>query len=162
MNTGDVVKANVPYVVKPTNREEITFTATDLKKTKETSFVINTSTTKFTFTGSYKRYEGDTGWFYLNKSGSYSKATKLTTGVNAYRWHINTESTDLYGDDSNRPAEIRMFVLGEDEEATSIMQQITQQSSSLEGLYDITGRPLNTAVRGLYIHNGKKIFLNKK
>ncbi|MBQ0164924.1 MAG: hypothetical protein KBS75_06980, partial [Bacteroidales bacterium] len=140
MNTGDVVKANVPYVVKPTTREAITFEATGLKKTKETSFVINTSTTKFTFTGSYKRYEGDTGWFYLNKSGSYSKATKLTTGVNAYRWHINTESTDLYGGDSNSPAEIRMFVLGEDEEATSIMQQITQQSSSLEGLYDITGR----------------------
>ncbi|MBQ0164182.1 MAG: hypothetical protein KBS75_03165, partial [Bacteroidales bacterium] len=57
---------------------------------------------------------------------------------------------------SNSPAEIRMFVLGEDEEATSIMQQITQQSSSLEGLYDITGRPMNNAVRGLYIHNGKK------
>lgn len=155
------VNANVPYFVRPKAAGDINFTADALAMTRVNAIDCSTVDTKFTFEGAYENYYGkaDGTCIALTTNGSYAKL-KDTNKLAPYRWHCLLESRDnLYNNID--PALIegaRILVIGEDAEATAILNAVANQQNA--NTYDLQGRAVQRMNQGVYVKDGKKV-LNK-
>lgn len=160
LSTEDV-KANTPYFVYVKEAGDYDFTADALEMTRVKSIDCSTVDYKFTFEGAYEPYFGNAEGtcIGLSTSGKYI-TVKEDQSLAPYRWHCLVESRDnLYNNID--PALIegaRILVIGEDAEATAILNALTDQQNA--NTYDLQGRAVQRMNQGVYVKDGKKV-LNK-
>lgn len=160
LSTEDV-KANTPYFIVPKAAGDINFTADALEMTRVKSIDCSTVDYKFTFEGAYEPYFGNAEGTCIGLAAGGGYITmKATQSLAPYRWHCLVENRDnLYN--YVDPALIegaRILVIGEDAEATAILNALTDQQNA--NTYDLQGRAVQRMNQGVYVKDGKKV-LNK-
>ena len=116
---------------------------------------------KYTFTGTYSTIPAATllaNNYYAMGGGSLIM-TDGTSDLKPFRWYLNVESRSPMYNVSNGAKSITINVVGE-EEATGISQVASNREPS-SAIYDLNGRKMSqkTLKSGLYIKNGKKVFI---
>lgn len=168
LQEGDVVYANVPYVVraKTTGSRTIAVKGTTIYPTADRYDVsLRSASYDFTFSGTYSKKvasESDLYWYYMS-GGKLSRATKAGTSLGACRFFVTTDArTDNpYAgphapDISQSSISIRAF-----DDATEIEQLVAEQEENdVTVVYDLLGRRVvNMSEGGIYIINGKKTYV---
>ena len=141
------IEANVPVLIKG---------ATDVTAKLIENVTVNTATPSVTkdglkFIGTYVATKMPVGAFFINKSGEFKKVVKDdTNSIKPLRAYF--QSAD---------AEVKGFRIAIDEEiATGIIGLETEDTILENGAYyTIQGIRVDKPVKGLYIHNGKKILV---
>lgn len=154
------LKANTPYLVQSkTELKNFTITVDNatLKKTtaEPLSFTASDGAT-FTFTGSYtkKLTEKETGWYGLSANdGSFSKQTTADSKrfLSPFRFFL-----EVSGDNSSKS---NTFAITIDDDITGINSAETNGGNKTDIIYDLQGRRVANATKGLYIINGKKVLV---
>lgn len=167
MNEGDVVKANTPYLVQAKvadseNPQVITLTNATLYASRETGFSMYSAEKKVTVQGVYSRKEvteEDRGWYALS-GGKYSQQNKLGNALSSFRFYLTiTDREDNPYASSPNPAEVKIRVLGEDADGVTPLSVSPEEEKP--AVYDLSGRRIaeDKATKGIYIINGKKVFV---
>lgn len=166
LNAGDVVKANIPYMVKALNTDgstalTMTVPSTTVRKTVETECqMMQSSELNFKYCGIYNQKVStteDLGWYYYSANFTYSKCTKAGTKINPFRFvmYITERYDSPYG--AYSPAsEIKVLTIGEDD-ATAIEGTYNRSNLDNDAIYDLTGRKVGADFKGIVIRNGKKM-----
>ena len=166
LNAGDVVKANIPYMVKALNTDgstalTMTVPSTTVRKTVETECqMMQSSELNFKYCGIYNQKVStteDLGWYYYSANFTYSKCTKAGTKINPFRFvmYITERYDSPYG--AYSPAsEIKVLTIGEDD-ATAIEGTYNRSNLDNDAIYDLTGRKVGADFKGIVIKNGKKM-----
>ena len=145
-----VIRANDPtYLIRAKEAGWKTITATDvtLKAAAENEFSVSTRTNTFTFYGTYDGITAEEIPGFYAFSGGTVKQASATASLNPFRWYMLK---------SDRNAEVKNIeCIFTDGEATGI-QAINNKVLDHQ-MFDLTGRRVNGASKGLYIINGKKI-----
>lgn len=158
------LRANHPYLIraKATGTKTITISNATLYATEENSIDCSTTELLFTFTGSYQTLGyNDIGGCYLLGGGTWNPVTEGGT-MRPMRFYLKIESR---GNGQVIPASalsnpIRMTVYGEDGEVTEVDSPFVIDNEQLGSEYfDLQGRPVENPERGIYIINGKKVFV---
>ncbi|MBR1667635.1 MAG: leucine-rich repeat protein [Bacteroidaceae bacterium] len=162
---GDL-RPNYPYLIKAktTGKKTLALTDATLYQTVENSIECSTVETKYTFTGTYQKMNGlkSAGYYFMSGGGLKTTPSDAST-LGAFRWYLKAESKG--GALLPPSAEIKIRVVGEDDgEATEIgeLKGLGLASSDAgEDWYTINGVKLSgkPAQSGLYIHRGKKIYI---
>lgn len=151
---------NTPYMIKAKSKGEKTLKVknTYLYVTDAKSYECSSMETKYTFTGTYEKMAGlmSNGYYFMS-GGSLKTAPSDATTLGAFRWYMKPESK---GSMLISPsAEVKIRVVGEEEDATDIIMPMTNAPSSI---FTIDGRQINSHTLdglkpGIYIVNGKKL-----
>lgn len=167
--TSGTIKANLPYVVKPSAVGTYTITAegVTLKRTTEDGDVKNvvpiSSAYIFTFIGTYNRlYVTDDfkDWFALGaKSGNLSRQTDPSTGnyINPFRWYLEVTNNPDNPYAEEDASGIKRIFFADKSEATDIKQLSGEETTGV--IYDLSGRRVNNPTKGIYIMDGKKMYI---
>lgn len=159
---GDEVSANYPYFIKVPSNGEYVFTSSDnvLYETDPKSLSTSTTTTSYDFYGVYAA-ETHKDIYMMSTQGLYSYMTTDKV-VNPYRWYFTATSKDQYGEGTPamNASNVRVLVLGEEAEATAILNAVQDMPTSDAPIFDLSGRRVQHAAKGILIQNGKK-FINK-
>lgn len=163
LGSGETVKANYPYFIKPRTVGLHNFSSTNsiLYKTEPNAITTSTTTQQFTFNGIYES-EVLNDKYIITADGKFNYWNgSNTNSLNPFRWYFEIEDKDAYGNTTTvqHVSSIRIAVLGEDELATAIVNAKAEELDS-ETIYDLFGRMTQNAQRGINIQNGKK-FLKK-
>ena len=163
INSG-TVKANTPYVVRPKQSGEISIStgATTLHATAENSFTDQSTSDNFTFGGLYTRTQnGSHGWLALNKNGMFQRLGE-SVYLAPFRFHMTIEAREdnPYAISSADAKEVPITVIGDD--ATGV-----SHAENVGNLYNLSGQKVangqqstaDSLPKGIYIINGKKIFV---
>lgn len=174
MGTGEVLKANTPYIVRKKVAEasnEFTVTGAKLHKSEEKSIWCETTEVRYAFEGLYQyRFQKDNSMWAFN-AGTFSYTTnddQVVTPLNFVMRMYDKTSGEmsvittpgapalaiavLDEDEDDTPTGIRM-IYGDEEPAVSVLSTHVD-----DNFYDLTGRRVAAPVKGgIYIHNGKKI-----
>lgn len=162
MKAGETVKANTPYVVKPTTNGEISLTleSTSLHKTQAGGFSKQSASDEFTFCGLYEKTTKPTDaiWYALNTKGEFQK---LGDGVYLTPFRIfmtiaprednpyATEQTESMN------AKFEIVVLGDD--TTGIEEVSPKSSPEGKDLYNLRGQKVRSIQKGgVYLVGGRK------
>ena len=170
LKEGDVVKANTPYCVQAkvadsSNPQIVTQTGATLKAAVVNSFYVLSAEKKITFFGNYTRraVTEDDQNVYAMSGGKYSRQLSGNT-LGSFRCFFTIEDREdnPYAITPN-PAEVKLMVLGDDD-GTGIAEVESEASEAEDEqgvVYDLSGRKLNgqNMRKGIYIVNGKKVFL---
>ena len=170
LKEGDVVKANTPYCVQAkvadsSNPQIVTQTGATLKAAVVNSFYVLSAEKKITFFGNYTRraVTEDDQNVYAMSGGKYSRQLSGNT-LGSFRCFFTIEDREdnPYAITPN-PAEVKLMVLGDDD-GTGIAEVESEASGAEDEqgvVYDLSGRKLNgqNMRKGIYIVNGKKVFL---
>ncbi|MBO4800644.1 MAG: hypothetical protein J5545_02125 [Bacteroidaceae bacterium] len=146
-----VIRPNDPtYLIRAKEAGVKSIKATDvtLKAAAENEFSVSTRTTTFTFYGTYDGIDGEeVPGFWAFAGGTVKQAATEAATLKPYRWYMLP---------SDRDAEVKNIeCIFTDGEATGI-QAINNKVQDHQ-MFDLTGRRVNGASKGLYIINGKKI-----
>ena len=158
MNSGSTVP-NTPYLIRAKETGEKTLSAknTTVYPAENNSVDCTTTTTRFTFTGTYKSFsllEIFMNSYYVVNDNKLNRATS-TFSIKPYYWYMTIKSRNSSYATYNPAKEITISVLGE-EEATGIRQlRITNDELPI---YDMNGRVVSekTLKPGVYVKNGRK------
>ena len=158
--TSGSIEANTPYLIRAKEAGEKTFTLANrtLYKAEEKSYTVSSWNTLFTFTGTYSGVTGNdmvSNAYYALGDGALRQAASTDNALSPYRWYVAI--TDRNGAQKG-VNEVKLKVWGED--ATGI--DLTPAFSLGEGetsVYDLSGRRVEKATKGLYIVNGKKMMV---
>ncbi len=147
---GTIIKANVPYLVKPAATGEVTFEADQVMKTQANKKVeVSNVDNVYTFQGTYvkKGYNRSAPWYGLvAKNGSFALAGE-TAYISAYRFYMTVK-------DNNN--DYVKFVVLDDADATGI-SDINANEIAEGAMFDLQGRKISAPVKGqVYIQNGVK------
>ena len=168
MKSGDVIQANIPYMIRAKAKGEVMFEAenTTLYAAESNSLDCSSVRMKHTFIGTYETIQADV----LRENGCYvMSGGKLLTPtassvLKPYRWYLYPEVragyTTFYA-----PKQILVFEKGE-YDTTGIEGVMDEQSevSWPANVYDLNGRlvkkqatSLDALPNGVYVINGVKV-----
>ena len=136
----DALEANKPYIIEGAWDETLTGDAQGTKLTY----------TEGLLTGTYARIYAPNGSYILQKNndvvGFYlcDAADKYVVAKNRCYLTVSNETN------------VKAFFFGEQEDA---INNIRHNVESINNIYDLTGRQVNKATKGIYIVNGKKVLI---
>ncbi|MCQ2293214.1 MAG: hypothetical protein MJZ54_04190 [Bacteroidaceae bacterium] len=155
--TSGSTEPNYPYLIraKETGNKTLTLTDKTLEPAESNSIDCSSVDYIYTFTGSYTPVtDMYANGYYALSGGALNKANSASVVLGAQRWYM--ELTARGGCYTTRAQSIKIVVDGEDE-----TEAIIAPSSSPKGespvAYDLMGRGVKGAVKGISIVNGKKI-----
>ncbi|MCF0197547.1 MAG: hypothetical protein HUK03_10060 [Bacteroidaceae bacterium] len=160
------IKANTPYVIKPKQVGEVTFTAenTTLKAAPavDGSVDCSSTSTKYTLSGTYTEktdmYEKG---YYGMSNGDFYKAADPSVTLKPNRIYLKIESRKGGMMELSMPNLIHVMVDGiADDEANAIegVQATDAQTQHGQG-YNISGQKVAQGYKGIVIVNGKKVLM---
>ena len=157
---GDL-RPNYPYLIKAktTGSKTITLTNATLYRTEQNSIDCSTVETKYTFTGTYQKMNGlKSAGCYFMSGGGLKTAASDDVNLGAFRWYMKIEDR---GSSLIHPSEIKLRMVDEEDDLTEIEELEDVLSGSDEGWCTLDGVQLMSqpTVKGLYLHKGKKIFI---
>lgn len=156
VGAGTKLSANRPYVIVPKQAiENHIFTADNITKiyAEDNTSRLHEETTEFAydFYGTYREFKTDNGmeWLALSKQGETGKISWNATGnakLQSYVWYIKvTPRTE--NDDYSKI----IFVFVEENEATQVSFNVTNEENEIEGIYTLGGIKVEEPVKGLNI-----------
>ena len=172
--TSGTLKANYPYVIKPSSANpQLSIELTDAKlystaKSEMTSVESGSTITRFIFAGTYTKAtpagligNESTPCYAITKNGTFKKMG-AAANLPAFRVYMSIVAKDgshvILAD--NVAESIRMRVIGEEaEDGTTIIYDVEMDDKQLvDYIYDLQGRRILEPQKGnLYIINGKKV-----
>lgn len=165
VESGDL-EPNTPYFIKAkeTGAKSFTLQSRTLCKTEERSSEVICGETKFTFRGTYHAIPGSemqANGYYAMGGGALVQAASESSNLGAFRWYV--EITDLEGNRQDWN-DVKLLVfddewVAEDEEQTTTISQPSNTDSQSTPLYDLSGRRVSTPQRGIYVKDGRKVFV---
>ena len=166
MNAGDMLKANTPYFIKAktadtTTPQVISIDNAVLHKTEETGFAMYSAEKKIDIHGIYsikEATENDIDW-YAYSAGKYSHPL-VGAKLNPFRFYLTITDRDdnPYAIPSSMPVQINIMVIGEDDEANGVSDIVGLEGQN-QVYYNLNGQKVTTPTAGIYIKNGKKVFI---
>lgn len=153
---GEIVKANTPMLI---HRSDDTHTLFALNQSKGTAKAAETNLLKGTQDAAI---DNNNNYFVL---GINSTTTSPNYGKLGF-WHSTNKKIGnwrAYLDLTGKTSDSKGFVLILDSTPDSISDITSVESDDNTPWYTIDGRAFNTkpATKGIYIHNGQKIIINK-
>lgn len=159
--TTGTLHANTPYVVKTTSGtpETVKIMVNNTKlyeTTADSSTWINVDTLGLAqIIGTYEKKftQKETGWYGLAKDGTFSKQTTPSRDrfLNPFRFYLETDY-DTYFKSCT-------FAIAIADDITGIKRVETNDDSKADVIYDLQGRRVANATKGVYIINGKKVLV---
>ena len=145
-----VVRANDPtYIIRAKTAGEKTIKVSNvtLKAAVAKEFTMSNRSTFFTFCGTYSGIAAGAVPGFWAYSGGTVKQASATASLGSFRWYLLI---------NGRGAEVKkMESVFVDGEVTGI--QGVRGTEQENAAYDLTGRRVERATKGIYIMNGKKI-----
>lgn len=133
-------EANTPYIIKVTCGATLTGDAQGTKLTYTEGLLTGTYARTWAPNGSYiLQKNNDVVGFYLCDA-----ADKYVVAKNRCYLTVSNETN------------VKAFFFGEQEDA---INNIRHNVESINNIYDLTGRQVNKATKGIYIVNGKKVLI---
>lgn len=163
--TTGTTKPNYPYLVRAKSADTYTMTLTDKQLAAAASCSVECRSTEsiYTFTGTYTGVNDmATPGYYALSEGCLKKAASSDVPLSPQRWYLNIQSIDDDYNAATKTQSIRILLEGEDD--TEGIEDLTTTSpfkGEREGHYDLMGRSVKGAVKGISIVNGKKIIISK-
>ena len=166
---GAVLKANYPYLIAAKNssalKMNIVVEDATLHRAEETTVTCSSVFMKFDVTGIYTpKTSGDLkGEFnvYAMSGGGWKQAVNDAVKLNPYRLYLSL--TTIAGSpvkvSPGALNAIQIRVEGEDETTSIEGLELTDTPQQTGVVYDLMGRPVANPQKGLYIVNGKKVYI---
>lgn len=165
LNSGSI-KPNVPYIVKAKNTGTVTFSCANKKlcAVPDEEGTVECSSTKTTY-AIHGIYETKTDLYstgaYCLAGGQFCQVSNETVTLAPYRSYLTiTQKNGGYNDDvpgmSMAPKRIAISVDGEE---TTGIDDIFIAVPHDNLYYDLMGRKVMNPSKGIYIQNGKKIYV---
>ena len=156
--TSGSTKPNYPYLIraKATGAQTLTLTDKTLEPAQSNSVECSSTDYTYTFTGSYTEVANMyANSYYALSGGSLQGANSPSVVLKPQRWYMSI--TPKSGDYSaTRAQNIKVLVDGEDD-TEGIEAPSTSPKGESPVAYDLMGRGVKGAVKGVSIVNGKKI-----
>ena len=155
-NTG-ATQPNTPYLVraKATGTVTLNLTGKTLYPAEINSVDCGSVKNDYTFTGTYTPITTMyANGYYALSGGALNAANSPSVTLGAQRWYM--EITPRSSHASVKPQRISILIDGE-EEMEGIEAPSTFSKEESPAAYDLTGRSVKSAVKGINIKNGKKI-----
>lgn len=139
----ETIEAGVPYLVKP----ETAVTSFEAENVNITPELKNTVTDEVTFEGNYVQGFVPEGSYFINASTFYVADQANYVTLKGFRAIITPKVEGMKN--------VKIFI---DNEAVNIADI---QSSDVENgaWYTVQGLKVNQPTQGIYIHNGKKVYI---
>lgn len=160
--TGGILKANYPYMIRARwpVRKSITVTDATLYATEENSIDCSSVFNTYSFTGTYSKIPAselpkEEGYYAL--SGGAWKHLSANSSLGAFRMYMKIDSRDANAVVENRAIEMR--VIGDDEEGATGVENPALEAQKSEFIYDLQGRRVENPTKGLYIVDGRKVWI---
>lgn len=172
------ILANVPYLIKPKETGEQTFSVTGTTVYSTTSSTrpqkeakVSSVSQNYTFTGIYTKKtptDSDLNWYALAADGNFSQRTQVSDNLalKPFRFFltITDKEDDIYssGSKSNgaKPNHTIKIIESGSSTTTGIEETLNGEENTKDKMiYDLQGRRVTKPVKGLYIVNGKKVII---
>ena len=159
---GQVMKANMPYYIKPKAATTLTVTAQNATLYAAANGTVSCATTEneYTLTGIYDT-TNIKGRYTMSAKGNFSYYTK-DTNLGSYRWYMTVRDRMANGAElENYAHPIQILIEGEDDTTGIIALQDKTSAPQNDKVYTLDGRQVNNTNNlpsGIYIINGKKVF----
>ena len=159
---GQVMKANMPYYIKPKAATTLTVTAQNATLYAAANGTVSCATTEneYTLTGIYDT-TNIKGRYTMSAKGNFSYYTK-DTNLGSYRWYMTVRDRMANGAElENYAHPIQILIEGEDDTTGIIALQDKTSAPQNDKVYTLDGRQVNNTDNlpsGIYIINGKKVF----
>lgn len=156
-----VTKPSEPYIIRAhsTGKKTIHADAQYILPSEVTTFDVSSRNTIFNFTGTYSGVSGaemlEKG-YYAFGGGSLIQADSADADLLPCRWYM--EVVDRNNNPQPSLGKVRVVVRGEDDTTdikTLVMGNADEASDA--AIFDLSGRKVSNAQKGIYIKNGKKI-----
>lgn len=159
--TGGTLKANYPYMIRAKVAGEKTITVTDaiLYAAEENSIDCSSVFDTYTFTGTYSKIPAaelpkEEGYYAL--SGGAWKNIAAGTSLGAFRMYMKIDSRDASASVQARAIEMR--VIGDD--GVTAIEDVGFDTPETKTItFDMQGRRVENPTKGLYIVDGKKVWV---
>lgn len=159
--TNGVLKANYPYMIRAKVAGEKTITVTDatLYAAEENSIDCSSVFDTYTFTGTYSKIPAaelpkEEGYYAL--SGGAWKNIAAGTSLGAFRMYMKIDSRDASASVQARAIEMR--VIGDD--GVTAIENVGFDTPETKTItFDMQGRRVENPTKGLYIVDGKKVWV---
>ena len=163
LRSGDVVKANTPYVIRATATGMQTLVAAGavLQPMEELNVDCSSILYRYIFSGTYTGVSGadmQAGSYYAMSSGALAQAESDAAALGAYRWYMAVESRTA--STAALPRHIPIVESGADLTDIKAVETDTMGNAPI---YDLNGRRVGTSRtlgslgKGIYLVGGKKI-----
>ena len=142
------VEAGLPYIVRPEGEDDVTrWTVTDVRLDPT---VHETGDENITFVGNMQKQNVPVGSFFVSDSQFYQAPADTPVNINAFRaWFTPAD-----------PSSVKTLNICPDEQPTAVSSLTPIVSDRAREAFDLTGRRVNGQLsKGLYILNGKKVFV---
>ena len=159
---GQVMKANMPYYIKPKAASTLTVTAENAKLYAAANGTVSCSTTEneYTLTGIYDK-TNIKGHYTMAANGSFMHFSG-DTNLGSYRWYMTVRDRMANGAEyANYARPIEIIIDGEDDTTGIVALENKASASQNDKIYTLDGRQVtdfDTLPSGIYIVNGKKVF----
>ena len=163
LKDGSKTAANTPYVIKAKSvgDKTITVSNTKLYETVENVFSVSSWRTLYTFGTTYSTVSAsvlsEPGYLVLG-NGSLHPMNATSSDLSSFRWYLKV--TDRDGNPKSQVNEVKLYVMGEDDDETNIGEISNSSNIQDAEVFDLSGRRLEKASgKGLYIINSKKVMV---
>ena len=151
------LRANYPYLIRKKQAGEYCFVVEDatLEAAENTTIDCSSVKIKYTFTGTYSGVLGEEMYnngYYALSGGAMVQAADNTVGLKPFRWYMSAESRNGVA-----PAKVIQIRLAD--ETTGIEGVETFEQTKETVYHDLNGRRVKNPTNGIYIVNGKKVFI---
>ena len=149
---------NQPYLIraKEVNNNLIIAENTTLEASEINCVEYSVTNNTYTLTGTYKVIPNDViqeNKYYILENGSLQQIKNRDKNLEAFRWYL---TADNINENAVLPQKIDIRVVGT---TNSIEEIITDKANHDNRYYDLQGRMVKNPTRGIYICNGKKVFI---
>lgn len=149
---GDVMRANYPYLIAATAAQEMTIFSSGVTIQETSPVVLDCSSVKaaYTFCGTYSQMsKEDLNGLYVTSNGSLKHSS---SSMNPFRWFMEITGRNGYAISATSQVSVRRIG-----DATHVD---IHASDEIElPIYDLMGRPVSQSAGGIYIINGKKVYI---
>ena len=154
---GSTLNPNTPYLIRPKSAgaKTIKVENTTLYKAETTPRNCSTMDYEVYFTGTYNGVSGSMMYnneYYALREGQFTRAANETVSLGAYRWYLTLQSRDVMFVNNK----IKFFI---EKEGTTNIEEIEGSNFVAPVYYDLSGRKVENPTSGIYIVNGKKVYV---
>lgn len=157
---------NHPYLGRATTTGDKTIVAENVtvEPAEEGSVDCSSTTYKYTVTGRYQKTtaaEIKSNGYYIMSGGSLSTlSASSNANLGAERWFLNIENRGAQYMDVPLPKTIKIRAIDEDGTIEETAITDIELGGNADGeMYDLIGRRVQNAGKGVYIQNGKKVMV---